>query len=140
MALGTTYEELWHLQSLLGKSEQFQEIRALLKLYVTSWMTISDVVAVLINEIYDLGYAEQDIELSIILRNSHIKKTEIAKVISKHRKTVQHEHYANAPHDVVHRGKLDDPGWRNERRVVGQGPRFNHQIDVENKAKQEIKH
>src|SRR5437660_6620793 len=59
LALGSTFEELWHVQQLLKKAEQFQEIRVLLKLYVIGWATLSDIVAMIINEVYNLGYAEQ---------------------------------------------------------------------------------
>src|SRR4051812_35303248 len=58
-ALSESYEELGHVVVILSKARSLQETRVVLKLYATGWATLSDLVAGLINEVLDLGYAEQ---------------------------------------------------------------------------------
>lgn len=108
MAVATTFEELEHLLNLIERAKTLQEVRALLKLYVISWATLSDVVAVLINHVYDLGYGAPDVSFGSILRNEHVKKTAIPAIVKRHAAAVRHEYYIRLRNDVVHRGTLID--------------------------------
>ena len=65
MALGTTFEELWHVRDLLANAPNFTEIRVLSKLYIVSWTSLADVVAVLINGVFDLGYPTRQCSATI---------------------------------------------------------------------------
>lgn len=102
------YGELWRLQRMLTTADDLQHIRVILKLYVTSWVTLSDVLANVINEVFELGYAAQDVELTAILRNRHVAETQIPAVIRKHRAALDHAGYARMRNDIVHRGRLEE--------------------------------
>lgn len=102
------FEELEHLVDLLGRARTFQEISLLIKVYVIGWVTLSDVLANIINEVFDLGYGEQDVQLGTILRNRKIRESTLPQVIKRHGKEVRYDRFARLRNDVVHRGKLDD--------------------------------
>ena len=107
--IGATYGELWRHQQMLAAAINIQEIRVLLKLYIVSWSTLSDLLAILVNEILMLGYTGKDISLSAILRNRRVRAIGISDVINKHRAAVQHELYSRLRNEAVHRGTLDVP-------------------------------
>jgi hypothetical protein len=109
LALGTTFEELQEVLHLLRKAVNFTEIRALSKLYIVSWITLADVVAVLINQVFDLGYHRKQIELGAILQNEHIAKTSLPTLVTQHGKDVQFQVYSERRNDIVHRGTWRDP-------------------------------
>jgi hypothetical protein len=106
--LAAAFEELEHLLELLDHAATLPQVSLLIKLYVLSWVTLSDVLSNVINEVFDLGYGEQDVELGTLLRNRHIRATSIPRVVKKHTKSVKYDLFARRRNDVAHRGRLID--------------------------------
>ena len=107
--LAAAFEELEHLLELLQRARTFQEISLVIKLYIIGWVALSDVFANLINEVFDLGYAEQDIQFGVILRNRKIRSSAIPDVVKRHGKLIRYDDYVKRRNDIVHRGRLEDP-------------------------------
>jgi len=104
----SSFEELEQVVQMLPRITTFQELSALLKLYIIGWMSLSDMAANLINEVYNLGYAERDVEFNAMLRNRHVRSTSIPELVKKHGTSVRHEYFSKRRNDIVHRGKLRD--------------------------------
>lgn len=109
VTLSEAYGELEHIVAELTRSAWFRHIRVLLKMYAIGWMTLSDVVANLINEALGLGYHEKDVEFGAILRNEHAVRAGLPALVKRHAKLLRHEHYSRIRNDVVHRGRLSEP-------------------------------
>jgi len=116
--LTTAFEELEHLIELLLKATTFQEISLLIKLYIIGWVALSDILGNLLNEIFDLGYAEQDVQFGIILRNQKIRCTSLPGIIKQHAKAIRYDQYVKRRNDIVHRGTLDDAELKKVRSAV----------------------
>lgn len=58
------------------------------KLYVISWTTLIDMLAGLINKVFNLGLASIDVKLDSVLRNEHVLRSEIPAIFNKHRKAM----------------------------------------------------
>src|SRR6266498_2560388 len=116
--LTTAFEELEHLIELLLKATTFQEISLLIKLYIIGWVALSDILGNLLNEIFDLGYAEQDVQFGIILRNQKIRCTSLPGIIKQHAKAIRYDQYVKRRNDIVHRGTLDDTELKKVRSAV----------------------
>jgi hypothetical protein len=106
--LVAAFEELEHLVELLGRTRSFQEISLLIKLYIIGWITLSDILANIINEVFDLGYAEQDIQFGVIMRNRNVRGSSLPQVVKTHAKAIQYKKFVRLRNDNVHRGKLED--------------------------------
>jgi hypothetical protein len=106
--LKNLFEELFYVIALIPKAISFPELTAVLKLYIISWVSLSDVLASVLNEVYDLGIDEQDIEFGSILRNAHIVASEIPAIVKKHAKSTRHGEFARLRNNIIHRGKLND--------------------------------
>lgn len=106
--LVAAFEELEHLLQLLGRAKTFQEVSLLIKLYVIGWVTLSDILANIINEVFDLGYAEQDIQFGVIFRNRRIRASSLPAVLKEHSNPIQYDKFVRLRNDIVHRGRLDD--------------------------------
>jgi hypothetical protein len=102
------FNELGAILDLFQRAHSFPELTALLKLYVISWNSLSDLVAILLNEIYDLGIADHDVNFGAILRNHHIRSTEIPAAVKRHAKSTRYDHFVKLRNEIVHRGKLAD--------------------------------
>ena len=116
--LTAAFEELEHLLDVLDRARKFPEISLLVKLYIIGWVSLSDILANLINEIFDLGYAERDVQLGMILRNRKICKGTIPEVIKKHGPHIKYDYYVRVRNDIVHRGQLPDPDFKDVRGEV----------------------
>jgi Cthe_2314-like HEPN len=103
------FEELTHVIVLIARALTFPELSAVLKLYVISWVSLSDVLASVLNEVYEIGIAEQDLEFGAILRNRRIVSTAIPQIVRKHAKATRFDEFARLRNDIVHRGKLEEP-------------------------------
>jgi hypothetical protein len=114
----SAFEELEHLVELLGRTKTFQEISLLIKLYIIGWVTLSDVVANILNDVFDLGYAEQDVQFGVILRNRKIQRSPIPAIVKQNAKFIRYEWFAKRRNDIIHRGRLDDSDLAAVRGVV----------------------
>ncbi|HUP62094.1 MAG TPA: Cthe_2314 family HEPN domain-containing protein [Thermoanaerobaculia bacterium] len=106
--VGSLFEELQHTLALLARARTFPELTALLKLYIIGWHSLSDLVATLLNEVYDLGIADQDVSFGAILRNHHVRETAIPDLVKRHSRAIRYDEFVKMRNDIVHRGKLDD--------------------------------
>jgi len=97
-----------HLLSLVSRAATVNELSLLLRLYAVSWITLSDLAANVINAVFDLGYAERDVDLSAILRNGHIRDTQIPSIVKRHGPQVRFAYWADLRNNIVHRGRLLD--------------------------------
>jgi|GEM_PF-5680721 len=100
--------ELRHQIEMLSVIDDFVAVRSHLKLYIITWHTLSDVTAGIINEVHDLGIAEKDLNLMMILRNRHIQESSLPKVFKKYKEKIRVDDYAKMRNDIVHRGFLPD--------------------------------
>jgi len=53
------------------------------KFYVISWTTLADMVAALINKVFDLGFTDADVKFDPILRNKHVLNSELPGIFSR---------------------------------------------------------
>ncbi len=102
------FEELEYTIGFIERAFSFPELTALLKLYVISWVSLSDLLASLLNEVFDLGIGEQDVEFGAILRNRHIVSTEVPQIVKRHAASLRYDEFARMRNDIVHRGKLGE--------------------------------
>jgi hypothetical protein len=109
VTLSEAYGELEHIVTELARSGWFRHIRVLLKMYAIGWMTLSDVVANMIDETLCLGVHEKDVTFGAILRNEHAVRAGLSVLVKRHAKVLRHEHYSRVRNDVVHRGRLSEP-------------------------------
>jgi Cthe_2314-like HEPN len=79
-----------------------------MKLYVISWSTLLDLLACLINSVFNLGIADRDIKLQLIRRNSHVKSSRIHQLLMGYEKTLLIENLREKRNNLVHRGKIPD--------------------------------
>lgn len=78
------------------------------KLYYTMWGTVVDLLAKYINIIYDIGLHDRDVNLEMILRNSHFKLTPVAVIIERYKKKCDMDKCRKIRNDIVHRNKIND--------------------------------
>jgi hypothetical protein len=102
------FEELEHTIELLARINTFPELSAVSKLYVIGWISLSDVLANLLNHVLDLGIEDQDVKFGAILRNQHVRRSGLPDVVKRYAKAIQYEHFKKLRNDIVHRGKLGD--------------------------------
>jgi hypothetical protein len=94
---------------LMARYLPVEHLKLLSKFYVIEWATFSDMTAVLINNILNLGIADQDLHLSMILRNEHVLRSPIPSIFKKYAAGLEHQKYSKMRNDVIHRGQLNDP-------------------------------
>jgi Cthe_2314-like HEPN len=89
------------------------------KLYIISWFTLRDIIAALINKVFDLGIADADVKFDLVMRNKHIKNSDVSDIIKKYHKDLNIHEFTKHRNDIVHRGKTIDEelqsfysGWR----------------------------
>lgn len=80
------------------------------KMYVISWMTLIDMLAGLINHVFNLGIAERDIKLEVILRDEHVASSGVSGIWKKYRSTIKFGEIRTRRNTIVHRGKIGDSG------------------------------
>jgi Cthe_2314-like HEPN len=85
-----------------------EHLAAVMKLYVISWHTMLDLVARLVNAVLDLGVADRDISLRLVLNNDHVRATQIPKLMAAYEAAVSISQLRKQRNDVVHRGKIPD--------------------------------
>lgn len=108
ITLSETFEELERVVERLSATDFIPDLKLLLKLYVVGWSTLSDLVAGLLNDAFDLGYGDQDISMTALLRNAHIRVTAIPNLVRRHSNSLQHARFSKLRNDLVHRGQLRD--------------------------------
>jgi hypothetical protein len=79
-----------------------------LKFYLISWSTMKDVMANLINYVFDLGIDEKDLKFGQLLRNRKVKLTKIPGICAKYASIIKIGNTDGARNNAVHRGNLSD--------------------------------
>jgi hypothetical protein len=111
--LWQSFRELRHTVTSLPSATTPTQARAWVKFYVVCWCSLSDVLACLISEVYDLGIAFKDLDLTMVLRNRHIQATSLPATLGRYSAEIRFSQYAEARNDIVHRGHLDDKDLSN---------------------------
>ena len=85
-----------------------EHLATAMKLYVISWSTLLDLLAGLINEVFDLGIAEKDVKLQLVLNNRHVQPSRIPQIMREYEKSSVIKDLKKKRNDLVHRGKIPD--------------------------------
>jgi hypothetical protein len=79
-----------------------------MKLYVISWSTLLDLLACLINVVFNLGIADRDVKMQLVLNNRHVQSSRIPQIIREYEKVSVIKDLKKKRNDLVHRGKIPD--------------------------------
>ena len=91
------------------KSLTSDHLAAAMKLYIISLHTMLDLVARLINSVFNLGIADSDVTPRLVLNNEHVKSTRIPEIIAAYEKGLPVKDLRKRRNDTVHRGRIPDP-------------------------------
>jgi hypothetical protein len=94
--------------TLLSTQQSYTDAVIGIKFYIISWCTLSDVLAGFVNTVFDLGIDKKDINLTMVLRNKHVSKSQLPYILSKYNSKIRYSHFSKTRNDIVHRGVLDD--------------------------------
>lgn len=106
--LATVFEELEHLLNLLGRARTFQEVRAVLKMYVISWITLWDAAANVVNETMQLGISQRGVNWKAVAAKPMVQTTSIADLVASQEGALRMDQLTRVRNDIVHRGWLVD--------------------------------
>jgi hypothetical protein len=98
-----------------------EHLATAMKLYATSWGTMQDLVARLVNAVLNLGTADRDVRVWFVLRNEHVRSTGIPGIVKACLKALPVKDLPQWRNDAVHRGRIPDPDveqLRKERNVL----------------------
>jgi len=59
-----------------------------IKFYIISWATITDMIAALINKVFDLGFENQDVKLDLVLRNKQVRQSNVSAIFDSTRNMI----------------------------------------------------
>lgn len=93
---------------LFGKLLTIEHLAIAMKLYVISWSTLRDLLAYLINAVFNLGIADRDVKVHVVLNNSHVKSSRIPQILQESEKTLLIKDLQRKRNDLVHRGRIPD--------------------------------
>lgn len=79
-----------------------------MKLYVISWSTLLDLLACLINAVFNLGIADRDVKMQLVLNNRHVQSSRTPQIIREYEKASVIKDLKKKRNDLVHRGKIPD--------------------------------
>lgn len=79
-----------------------------MKLYVISWSTLRDLLASLVNAVFNLGIADRDVKEHLVLHNRHVQSSRIPQILQAYDSTLAIKDLKKKRNDVVHRGKIPD--------------------------------
>jgi hypothetical protein len=92
----------------LIRAPTIEHLAVAMKLYVISWGTMLDLVARLLNCTFDLGMAERDVRLDVILRNTHVKSSSVLGIVEDYKQTLCIKGLDKLRNDTVHRARIPD--------------------------------
>ena len=79
-----------------------------MKLYVISWSTLLDLLACLINAVFNRGIADRDVKMQLVLNNRHVQSSRTPQIIREYEKASVIKDLKKKRNDLVHRGKTPD--------------------------------
>ena len=85
-----------------------EHLATAMKLYVILWATSQDLLAYLVNEVFDLGMAEKDVKVKLALNNRHVQSSRIPQIIREYERESVIKEIQKVRNDLVHRGKIPD--------------------------------
>jgi hypothetical protein len=91
-----------------GKLLTIEHLVIAMKLYVISWSTLRDLLASLVNAVFNLGIAGRDVKEHLVLHNSHVKSSRIPQIIQAYDNALLIKDLKRKRNDVVHRGSIPD--------------------------------
>lgn len=103
------HDEISVLLSTIGNPNIHSFTALPIKMYIISWATLTDLIAYLISEVFDLGLPPDRIELGHVLRNRHIASTIIPQMFKQNHTTLRTKEFSKKRNDIVHRSYLDEP-------------------------------
>lgn len=106
--LWQTLRELKHAVVSLASASSSTQARISTKFYVISWCSLSDTLAALISEVHDLGIDPRDINLTMVMRNTHVLQSDLPAILDRYASKLQYAKYADLRNQIVHRGHLQD--------------------------------
>ena len=92
----------------LVKLLTIEHLAVSMKLYVISWYTLLDLLAYLINAVFNLGIADRDVKIQLVLNNRHVQSSQIPQIIREYEKVSVIKDLKKKRNDLVHRGKIPD--------------------------------
>lgn len=85
-----------------------EHLATAMKLYVISWATLQDLLAYIVNEVFDLGMAEKDVKIKLALNNRHVQSSQIPQIIREYEKCSAIKDIQKVRNNLVHRGNIPD--------------------------------
>ncbi len=85
-----------------------EHLATAMKLYVISWHTMLDILARLVNAVCNLGIADRDVTLRLVLNNDHVKATRIPEILAAYDEALAIKDLRKRRNDAVHRGRIPD--------------------------------
>lgn len=98
--------EMRHVLARLTRSKKLLQYSVSVKMYYISWATISDILAAILNETFDLGIPEKNLNLAMVLENRHVSKSPINEIKRKYTRLLKHSEFQKIRNDIIHRGEL----------------------------------
>lgn len=92
----------------LFKFITIEQLMLNVKFYVISWTTLTDMIAALINRVFNLGFADGDVKFDLVLRNKHVQKSQLPTIFEKYKKSLDIKHVKRHRNEIVHRGRIID--------------------------------
>jgi hypothetical protein len=62
----------------------------------------------LVNAVFNLGIADRDVKVHLVLNNSHVKSSRIPQILQEYEKTLLIKDLKRKRNDLVHRGRIPD--------------------------------
>jgi hypothetical protein len=97
-----------HGMLITGKILTIEHLAIAMKLYVISWSTLRDLLASLVNAVFNLGIADRDVKEHLVLHNRHVQSSRIPQILQAYDNTLVIKDLKKKRNDVVHRGKIPD--------------------------------
>lgn len=93
---------------LIGKIVIMEHTILSIKFYIVNWFSLSDMIAELLNSVFDIGIAKKDLHFSLIVDNKHVRNAGIWDIISSYKEVLSIGKLKGIRNDIVHHGYLKD--------------------------------
>lgn len=97
----------------LFKALTVEELILSVKFYVISWTTLLDMLAGLVNKVFNLGFADTDVKFDLILRNKHVVTSDLPAIFKNYSKALDMKAVKHHRNEIVHRGRIMDEEVKN---------------------------
>jgi HEPN superfamily protein len=104
----TVLDEFTGRSHFLVRTLTIEYLATVMKLYVISWHTMLDLLARLVSSAFDLGIADRDVSVRLVLSNDHVKSSRIRDILRQFEKALLIKDLGKRRNDVVHRGRIPD--------------------------------